>query len=173
MYQHLLTIVQATDVLKVYKISFVYPRHFYSSNIKETSQLLQLIRLFPTYFILLKTELRISHFQHFHWLSGYSLSAHIPVLPNMVNENVMKYRKLDENFPSTPAAIRNRLAAELTSRYSDLGTYGIHLFIAVFQNDKDQCHHRDQKVFLVTQRKFSVLLTVQLLVELTFTRKSL
>ena len=39
---------------------------------------------------LLKTELRISHFQHFHWLAGHRLSAHIPALPNMVNERVSK-----------------------------------------------------------------------------------
>ena len=39
---------------------------------------------------LLKTELRISDFQHFHWLAGHRLSAHIPALPNMVNERVSK-----------------------------------------------------------------------------------
>ena len=38
--------------------------------------------------ILLKTELRISDFQHFHWLAGYRLSVHIPAVPNMVKEHV-------------------------------------------------------------------------------------
>ena len=68
----------------------------------------------------LKIELRISEFQHFHWLAGHRLSAHIPALTNMVNELISK-RKLDKNFPSKPAAIKNRLAAELTSRNSDTG----------------------------------------------------
>ena len=40
------------------------------------------------YIYLLKTELRISDFQHFHWLAGHRLSAHIPALPNMVNESI-------------------------------------------------------------------------------------
>ena len=39
---------------------------------------------------LLKTELRISDLQHFYWLAGHRLSAHIPALPNMVNERVSK-----------------------------------------------------------------------------------
>ena len=39
---------------------------------------------------LLKTELRILDFQHFHWLAGHRLSAHIPALPNMVNESINK-----------------------------------------------------------------------------------
>ena len=39
---------------------------------------------------LLKTELRILDFQHFHWLAGHRLSAHIPALPNMVNESIKK-----------------------------------------------------------------------------------
>ena len=43
-----------------------------------------------TYRYLLKTELRISDFQHFHWLAGHRLSAHIPALPNMANERVSK-----------------------------------------------------------------------------------
>ena len=30
---------------------------------------------------LLKTDLRISDFQHFHWLAGHRLSAHIHALP--------------------------------------------------------------------------------------------
>ena len=33
------------------------------------------------YHFLLKTELRILDFQHFHWLAGHRLSAHIPALP--------------------------------------------------------------------------------------------
>ena len=33
------------------------------------------------YVYLLKTELRISDFQHFHWLAGHRLSVHIPALP--------------------------------------------------------------------------------------------
>ena len=37
---------------------------------------------------LLKTELRISGFQHFHWLAGYRLSVHITAVPNMGNERV-------------------------------------------------------------------------------------
>ena len=39
---------------------------------------------------LLKTELRILDFQHFHWLAGHRLSAHIAALPNMVNESINK-----------------------------------------------------------------------------------
>ena len=42
------------------------------------------------YIYLLKTELRILDFQHFHWLAGHRLSAHIPALPNMVNESINK-----------------------------------------------------------------------------------
>ena len=42
------------------------------------------------YIYLLKTELRILDFQHFHWLAGHWLSAHIPALPNMVNESINK-----------------------------------------------------------------------------------
>ena len=42
------------------------------------------------YIYLLKTELLILDFQHFHWLAGYRLSAHIPALPNMVNESINK-----------------------------------------------------------------------------------
>ena len=37
---------------------------------------------------LLKTELRISDFEHFHWLTGHRLSVHIPAVPNMVKESV-------------------------------------------------------------------------------------
>ena len=40
------------------------------------------------YYILLKTELRKSDFQHFHWLAGHRLSVHIPAVPNMVKERV-------------------------------------------------------------------------------------
>ena len=40
------------------------------------------------YIYLLKTELRISDFRHFHWLAGHRLSAHIPALPNMVNKSI-------------------------------------------------------------------------------------
>ena len=39
---------------------------------------------------LLKAELQISDFQHFNWLAGHRLSAHIPALPNMVNELISK-----------------------------------------------------------------------------------
>ena len=42
-------------------------------------------KLLYVYIYTLKTELRISHFQHFHWLAGHWLSAHIPALPIMVN----------------------------------------------------------------------------------------
>ena len=42
------------------------------------------------YLILLKIELRILDFRHFHWLAGHRFSAHIPALPNMVNERVSK-----------------------------------------------------------------------------------
>ena len=42
------------------------------------------------YIYFLKTELQISDFQHFHWLAGHKLSAHIPALPNMANERVSK-----------------------------------------------------------------------------------
>ena len=37
---------------------------------------------------LLKTELRISDFQHFHWLVGHRLPVHLPAVPNMVKERV-------------------------------------------------------------------------------------
>ena len=37
---------------------------------------------------LLKTELPILDFQHFHWLAGHRLSAHIPAPPNMVDESI-------------------------------------------------------------------------------------
>ena len=40
------------------------------------------------YIPLWKTELRISDFQHFHWLAGHRLSVHIPAVPNMVKEHV-------------------------------------------------------------------------------------
>ena len=62
------------------------------------------------YMYLLKTELRILDFQHFHWLAGHRLSAHIPALPNMVNESINK-----ESWTKL-AATENRLAAELRSR---------------------------------------------------------
>ena len=46
------------------------------------------IRIIKRYQVLLKTELRISDFQHFHWLAGHRLSVHIPAVPNMVKERV-------------------------------------------------------------------------------------
>ena len=67
------------------------------------------------YVYLLKTELRISDFQHFYWLAGHRLSAHIPALPNMVNESINK-----ESWIKL-AAIENRLPVELTSRNSGTG----------------------------------------------------
>ena len=48
----------------------------------------QLVNITPVYIYLLKTELGILDFQHFHWLAGHRLSAHIPALPNMVNESI-------------------------------------------------------------------------------------
>ena len=42
------------------------------------------------YIYILKTDLQIVDFQHFHWLAGHRLSAHIPALPNMVNESINK-----------------------------------------------------------------------------------
>ena len=69
----------------------------------------------PIYIYILKTELRILDFQHFHWLAGHRLSAHIPALPNMVNESIKKESWIIK-IPSKLAAIENRLAAELTSR---------------------------------------------------------
>ena len=61
--------------------------------------------------ILLKPELQISHFQHFHWLTGHRLSAHIPALPNMVNEHSSKYTvlRLREKM-----ADKSRFGSELT-----------------------------------------------------------
>ena len=53
---------------------------------------------FNVYIFLLKTELRILDFQHFHWLAGHRLSAHIPALPNMVNESITKESWI-KNFP--------------------------------------------------------------------------
>ena len=50
------------------------------------------------YIYLLKTELRILDFQHFHWLAGHRLSAHIPALRNMVNESINKESWI-KNFP--------------------------------------------------------------------------
>ena len=38
--------------------------------------------------VLLKAELRISDFKHFHWLAEHRLSVHIPVVPNMVKKRV-------------------------------------------------------------------------------------
>ena len=40
------------------------------------------------YVLLLKTELRMSDLQHFHWLAGHRISVHIPAIPNMVKERV-------------------------------------------------------------------------------------
>ena len=50
------------------------------------------------YIYLLKTQLRILDFQHFLWLAGHRLSAHIPALPNMVNESINKESWI-KNFP--------------------------------------------------------------------------
>ena len=38
--------------------------------------------------LLLKTELRISDFQHFHWLAGQRLSVHTLAVPNVVKERI-------------------------------------------------------------------------------------
>ena len=38
------------------------------------------------YSLLLKIELRISDFQHFHWLTRHRISVHIPTLPIMVKQ---------------------------------------------------------------------------------------
>ena len=72
------------------------------------------------YIYILKTELRILDFQHFHWFAGHRLSAHTPALPNMVNESINKESWI-KNFLFKLAAIENRLAAELTSRNSATG----------------------------------------------------
>ena len=73
------------------------------------------VSMYVCMYTFIKTELRILDFQHFHWLAGHRLSAHIPALPNMVNESINKERWI-KNFP------RNwRLAAELTSRNSGAG----------------------------------------------------
>ena len=48
------------------------------------------IYIINIYIYILKTELRILDFQHFYWLAGHKLSAHIPALPNMVNECISK-----------------------------------------------------------------------------------
>ena len=66
---------------------------------RDTSELLSYMYIFwgvqknfckSLYIYILKTELRILDFQHFHWLAEDRLSAHIPALPNMVNENINK-----------------------------------------------------------------------------------
>ena len=74
------------------------------------------------YIYLLKTEQRILDFQHFHCLAGHRLSAHIPALPNMVNERINKESWIII-FPRSrqPLTKKNRLAAELTSRISGTG----------------------------------------------------
>ena len=51
------------------------------------------------YIYILKTELRISDFQHFHWLAGHRLSAHVPALPNMVNERISNKESWIKIFP--------------------------------------------------------------------------
>ena len=53
------------------------------------------------YIYLLKTELRMLDFQHFHWLAGHRLSAHIPALPNMVNESIKKESWIKKNSLET------------------------------------------------------------------------
>ena len=83
--------------------------------------LLSFIYIYLYIFIyLLKTELRILDFQHFHWLAGHRLSAHIPALPNMVNESINKESSI-KKFPRNWRHLENRLAAELTSRNSVTG----------------------------------------------------
>ena len=52
-------------------------------------------------YIFIKTELRILDFQHFHWLAGLRLSAHIPALPNMVNESIKKESWIKKNSLET------------------------------------------------------------------------
>ena len=76
----------------------------------------------PRWLFLLKTELLILDFQHFHWLAGHRLSAHIPALPNMVSERINKESWI-RIFPRNrqPWTKKNRLAAELTSRNSGTG----------------------------------------------------
>ena len=49
--------------------------------------------------LLLNLKHHITPDQHFHWLAGHRLSAHIPAIPNMVNEHISKWRKLDKKFP--------------------------------------------------------------------------
>ena len=47
------------------------------------------LHLLNVSFLILKTELWISDFQHFHRLAGHRLSVHsIPAVPNMVKERV-------------------------------------------------------------------------------------
>jgi len=93
----------------------------------------------------------------------------------MVNEHVMKYRKLDNNFPSTPAAIKNHLAAELTCRYSGTGPkykWNSPLHCSeCFRITKTSAIIVIKKFFLVTQIFCAV--DVQLIVKLTSIRKSL
>ena len=60
------------------------------ANSLPTLNFLYYCTMYSLYSLLLKTELRILDFQHFHWFAGHSLSAHIPALPNMVNESINK-----------------------------------------------------------------------------------
>ena len=55
--------------------------------------------------ILLKPELRISEFQHFHWLTGHRLSVHIPAVPNMVKDPASAIKQADDIF----AGLRKKL----------------------------------------------------------------
>ena len=69
-------------------------------------------------FYLLKTELRISDFQHFHRLARHRLSVHKPVVPNMVKERVSnkaseKHVYSSEKKWSTKAVLnRNKINME-------------------------------------------------------------
>ena len=80
----------------------------------------------------------------------------------MVNEHVIKQRKLDQNFPSTPLAIQNRPAAEFTSRYSGTESkYKCNSLLhcsECFTMAKISAIIVIKKVLLVALRKFSVLL---------------
>jgi len=84
----------------------------------------------------------------------------------MVNRRMRKQRNVDKDYPSNPTAIKNRLAAELTSRNSESGPKYI-WNPPLHCGDKDQCYHRDEKGFLVAQRIFRDV-DVQLQVKLTF-----
>ena len=109
-------------------------------------------------------------------LAGHRLSAHIPTLPNMVNEHVSKWRKLDKKFPSTPAAIKYRLAAELTSRLSETGSkykWNSPLHCSEYLRMTKTSAIIAIKTFFSSPRKIVRAVDVPLLVILTFIRKSL